>query len=74
MKIRDLLVRFATLKLEDEIEIITIYKDRYTDEIVKTESMAITVDEALEMYNLSELSISYFEFDYKLKIKVVLYK
>ena len=74
MKIRDLLVRFATLKLEDEIEIITIYKDRYTDEIVKTESMAITVDEALEMYNLSELSISYFEFDYKLRIKVVLYK
>lgn len=35
MKIKDLLVRFATLKFEDEIEIKTIYKDRYTDEIVK---------------------------------------
>lgn len=74
MKIKDLLVRFATLKFEDEIEIKTIYKDRYTDKIVKTESMALTVDNALEWYNLSELSISYFEFDYKLRITVVLYK
>lgn len=50
MKIKDLLVRFATLKFEDEIEIKTIYKDRYTDKIVKTESMVLTVDNALEWY------------------------
>ena len=74
MKVRDLLVRFTTLKLEDEIEIETIYKDRFTDDIIEILTKLMTVDEALENYNISELNISYFEFDYKLRIKIVLYK
>lgn len=74
MKVRDLLVRFTTLKLEDGIEIETIYKDRFTDDIIEILTKLMTVDEALENYNISELNISYFEFDYKLRIKIVLYK
>ena len=74
MKVRDLLVKFANLKLEDVIEINTLYKDRYTDETIKTTTDRITVDKALERYNVSELNISYFEFEYKLIITVVLYK